>query len=151
MKIFFTLLLSTLFSLTLSAYEVGDKIDITTLKTLQLKSSKIYIIDFFASWCGSCEKELPELNAFNKKLDTKKYELIGIDIDKDVDNATAFQEELAINFRVINDTNQNIVSHFKPLGMPSIYIVKDNTVIDVIVGAKDSVDELLRAYLKGIK
>ena len=134
----------------LLAYEVGDTLDKSISKKLSLNDKKITVITFFASWCNSCEKEIPELNAFNTKLKSQNFELIGVDIDKDIDNAKAFQKSLHVNFEVINDTKQEIVSAFKPLGMPSIYIIKNSKVLHVMVGARDNVESELSLYLKGL-
>jgi len=142
---FFLLLIHSVY-----AYEVGSSLDEKVITTLELKNNKIYIIDFFASWCASCEKEIPDLNTFNTTLDSSKYTLIGVDIDKDIQSAKAFQEALHVNFKVINDSKQDIVSKFKPLGMPSLYIVKDTKVVHVIVGAKDNIAQELTSYLKGL-
>jgi len=143
-----TLLLFLLLFSPLFAYEQGSHVDEDILSTLQINDDRTYIVDFFASWCHSCEEEIPDLNDWHKNLDKRKYELIGIDIDKDIEKAKAFQESLELSFRVINDTNQKIVSVFKPIGMPSLYIIKDKKVLHVIVGAIDDIDEVLSNYLE---
>ncbi|MEA3521575.1 MAG: TlpA disulfide reductase family protein [Campylobacterota bacterium] len=142
-----TLLLFLLIFTPLFAYEQGSTLDDATLEALQINDDRTYIVDFFASWCHSCEEELPELNDLHQDLDSAHYELVGIDIDKDVSKAKAFQESLDVSFRVINDSEQKIVSLFKPVGMPSLYIIKDKKVLHVIVGAVDNIDEVLRNYL----
>lgn len=144
MKTFFLLLflLNSLF-----AYELGSSIDAKILSDLKINDNKIYIVDFFASWCHSCEEEIPDLNDLHKILDKKKYELIGIDIDKDIEKAKAFQKALHVNFRVINDNEQKIVSVFKPIGMPSLYIIQDKKVLHVMIGARDDIDEVISRFL----
>ncbi len=142
-----TLLLSFLFSVSVFAYEFGSNLDGAMLKTLQINDSKTYIISFFASWCHSCEKELPDLDELHQGLDKTRYEIIGVDIDKDIENAKVFQKSLDLSFRVINDNKQNIVSVFKPIGMPSLYIIKDKKVLHVMTGARDDIDEVISNYL----
>jgi len=66
----FPLLLQPLF-----AYELGSSVDEKILTTLKINDNKIYIVDFFASWCHSCEKEIPDLNKLHKNLDKTSYEL----------------------------------------------------------------------------
>ncbi len=144
MKTFFLLLflLNSLF-----AYEIGSTVDAKILSDLKINDNKIYIVDFFASWCHSCEKEIPDLNDLHEILDKKKYELIGIDIDKDIEKAKVFQKALHVNFRVINDNEQKLVSVFKPIGMPSLYIIQDKKVLHVMIGAVDDIDELISKFL----
>jgi thiol-disulfide isomerase/thioredoxin len=141
----FLLLLSLLSSV--FAYELGSSVDEKVLNALNINDNRIYIVDFFASWCHSCEEEIPDLNDLNRNLDKTKYELIGVAIDKDIAKAEAFQKYLDINFRVINDNEHKIVSIFKPIGMPSLYIIKDKKVFHIMVGAVDDIDEVISNYL----
>ncbi len=131
----------------LFSYQVGDTISPDLQNRLNIKDDKIYIIDFFASWCASCEKEIPYISKVNQKINAKEVEIIGIDVDKDMEKAKAFQEELksenSLTFRVINDPENRIIRAFKPIGMPALFYVKDAKVIDVIYGAVDNIDELI--------
>jgi len=149
------LFLFCLFTFSLFAYEKGDIIDKNLSDTLELKKDKVYVIDFFASWCGSCKKELPLITNVEKAIDKSKIEIIGIDVDKKLHKALAFQKKLKsaghLNFRVINDTDNDIVKKFNPIGMPSLYYVKNGEIIDVIIGAVDAIDEKILEDLKKIK
>ena len=132
-------------SVSLFAYQKGDTIDISIQKHLNIKTDKIYIIDFFASWCSSCKKEIPLISKVNAHLDKDHVEIIGIDVDKDKKKGLAFQKKLTLekklNFRVINDTDNHIVSKFNPIGMPALYYVKKGKVVDIIYGAIDDIDQ----------
>lgn len=133
---------------TLMAYDVGDFIDDTHYDRLDMVPEKTYAVSFFASWCASCEKELPQVNRLHKTLDTDRYEIIGIDIDKDPGKAKAFQQKAGIGFRVINDNAQAIVSSFDPIGMPSLYIVRDKRILEILTGAMDDIDRIVAKKLK---
>jgi len=118
---------------------------------LELKKDKVYVIDLFASWCHSCQKELPLINKLNEQIDPNNTEIIGIDVDEKLEDAQAFQEEMKLNFRVVNDTKNELVSLFDPLGVPAIFIVKNSKIITVITGAKDGIDSYILEGLKDLK
>jgi thiol-disulfide isomerase/thioredoxin len=59
------LLASTLSVTSLFAYKVGDTIDNNIAATLNISNDKIYVVDFFASWCASCKIELPIISKLN--------------------------------------------------------------------------------------
>ena len=145
---------TTLLFASLFAYEKGDRIDQKTIDRLRLQKEKVYIIDFFASWCHSCEKEMPHLVKLDATLDRSKFELIGVDVDKDLANATAFQsrmkERFGADFRIVNDPEGVIIKTFKPLGMPSLYIVKENKVAFILTGATDDIDRVVTERLKAL-
>ena len=147
-KILFTLFISTI---ALMALDSGDTLPQLATKKLSLQNDKVYIIDFFASWCHSCEKELPLINKLNSAIDKNTTEIIGVDVDKNIEDGKKFQEELALNFKVVNDTNNEIIGTFNPVGMPSVFIVKNGKIIAVIVGAKDNIDSYILDGLKDLK
>ncbi len=136
----------------LFSYQVGDSVDKDISEQLGISNEKIYIVDFFASWCSSCEKEIPYISKVNQKIDKSKTEIIGIDVDKDIDKGKEFQamlkEKNALTFRVINDPKNKIIKKFKPIGMPALFYIKGMKVVHVIYGAVDNVDEIILSDLK---
>lgn len=146
-----TILLTTLLLLSnLHAYKIGDTIDPKIIKTLNLDNSKITVIDFFASWCISCKKELPLVNKLHQDSDAKKIEILGVDTDKEIAKGIAFQKELGLKFRVHNDKSQEIIAAFDPIGMPACYIIKDGKVVDAIFGAVSDIDKKLARKIEGL-
>ena len=147
-KIFLILFISTI---TLIALESGDILPPLATEKLSLQNDKVYIIDFFASWCHSCEKELPLINKLNSTIDKNTTEIIGVDVDENIEEGKTFQKELALNFKVINDANNEIIGAFNPVGMPSVFIVKNGKIITVIAGAKENIDNYILEGLKELK
>lgn len=62
--------------------------------TISLKESlgKITIIDFWASWCGPCRKENPNVVALYNEFHSKGLNIIGVSLD---DDATKWKEAIA--------------------------------------------------------
>jgi thiol-disulfide isomerase/thioredoxin len=139
----------------LLAYKINDEISSSMAAHLNLNEDKIYVIDFFASWCGSCKKEIPLISQVNLKIDNTKVEIIGIDVDKKVTDGIKFQQRLKkegkLNFRVINDPQNLIISEFNPKGMPTLYYVKNKKVIAIITGAVDKINSKILDDLKGME
>ena len=68
----------------------GDKIPATTLKTLDGKKinakdfsneGKPFIINFWATWCPPCIKELPEINQFYNEARGRGWQVLAIAVD----------------------------------------------------------------------
>ena len=148
-------IMSLLLLTNLYAYEKGDVISDALASHIGCDGEKVYVVDFFASWCGSCKKEIPLLSKLNIKLDKTKFEIIGIDVDKKVSHGLKFQKMLKssgnLNFRVINDPQNNIISAFTPLGMPTLYYIKDKKVVGIVTGAIDNVDSVVHKQLQELE
>jgi cytochrome c biogenesis protein CcmG, thiol:disulfide interchange protein DsbE len=119
--------------------------------SLEFDPDKTYVVSFFASWCGSCKKEIPQLSRIASER--KDIEIIGVDVDKDPQDAQKFQEELKeyFTFRVINDSSNEIIKEYKPIGMPALYIVQNKQVCANIFGAVDDLKAAINEALQNCK
>ncbi len=150
MKARITILLLLCSSL-LFGYKIGDTISENSKKRLNITENKIYIVDFFASWCPSCEKEMPYISKVNNIIDKNQIEIIGVGVDEDIKESKSFISKLDINFKVIHDPKNEIIQEFDPIGMPAIFFIKDNKVVDSIIGAKDNIDKVILQKLNKLK
>jgi len=146
MKKITILLLAT--SLWLTAYEVGESIPADIESKLSMKKDTLYAVNFFASWCKSCKHELPLIaDAYRGGLSN----IIAINADKNEDKAKIFVKKLNLPFPIIYDSNQKLISLFKPVGFPSLYYIKNAKVLKIITGAIPHIDTQLRKDLKELK
>jgi peroxiredoxin len=53
----------------------GTNFDIKTLK------GKVVVMNFWATWCGPCREEMPELSAFNRNYSGQGVVVIGLSVD----------------------------------------------------------------------
>jgi thiol-disulfide isomerase/thioredoxin len=65
----------------------GTAVDLAKLR------GKVVLIDFWATWCGPCVEEVPDVVATYQKFHDKGFEVVGISLDKDKAAVLTFTKE----------------------------------------------------------
>jgi len=108
---------------------------------LQELRGKVVLINFWATWCGPCQQEMPKLNALYEKYHAAGFVLLGVNVDEDVKHASDVATRLGLKFPVLLDTEKSISTLYDLSTMPST----------VIVDRDGKVRYLHRGYLSGVE
>lgn len=94
------------------------------LNDLDLKQGEISVVNFWASWCGPCKIEHPQLMALAGREDVR---LIGINYKDDPDDARAFLDRLGDPFHRIGvDDTGRVGIDWGLTGVPETFVVDGN-------------------------
>jgi thiol-disulfide isomerase/thioredoxin len=113
---------------------------------------KVVLINFWATWCIPCRKEIPELIEINNEMDPDGFELLGISVDaaSDIQRVDMFINDQNINYINILDDGRLTRQFGNIRAIPTTLIIdKEGTVRETIVGirSKDQFIELINKYL----
>lgn len=89
---------------------------------------KVTMLQFTASWCGVCRKEMPhiEKDIWQKYKDRKDFMLLGIDIDEERDKVIRFGQDVNVTYPLVLDPGSKIFHLFAEKGAG----VTRNVIID---------------------
>lgn len=115
-----------------------------TLHALSQWGGKVRLLNFWATWCGPCRKEVPRLIALQKRFASRGFQVIGIATDEPRTQAVdTFAEQYGINYVILMSNNHasSIAHHlgFTLVGLPaSVLIDRQANIINVHIGPIDS-------------
>jgi thiol-disulfide isomerase/thioredoxin len=81
------------------------------------------VVDFWASWCGPCRQQQPELNALAKCFAANGVIFIGVDIRDDRANAAAYAREFSVPYPSIDDPSSDLANTFDVAAPPTTLVV----------------------------
>lgn len=93
---------------------------------LEKLRGKVVLVDFWASWCGPCISEMPNVVATYKKLHDKGFEIVGISLDEDKAAMEASMKKLGMTWPQYFDGKgwQNTIStSFGIKSIPAAWLI----------------------------
>jgi peroxiredoxin len=147
---------TTTFSMSANALEPGQKAPDFTLKNLQGQNlnlveqrGQIILINFWASWCGPCRKEMPVLQKLHDKYQDLGVAVWGVNVEQENQAGRDFLAGLNLSFPIFFDQTNKISETYQVEAMPTTVIVdRDGKVRYVFKGYKSGYE---KKYAKAIK
>jgi|Deesub1362B_J571_1020462.scaffolds.fasta_scaffold00125_25 peroxiredoxin len=100
---------------------------------------KVVVINFWASWCRECIKEMPQLEELYRRYKDKGLVVIGINIDRSKQKAALMIKNLGISYPVLHDEKGDVfIKKYTVVGLPSTFIVdKEGRVVARLIGQQN--------------
>jgi len=84
---------------------------------------QVVLVNFWATWCGPCRKEMPLLDELYRKYQGLGFTLLGVNVEADGRLADGFLAETPVSFPILLDAESRVSSLYEVSAMPSTVIV----------------------------
>ena len=86
---------------------------------------RVLVVNFWASWCIPCVKELPSMQVARNRLAAEPFEFIAVNVGEDAGQVAAFLQRFdpSLVFPVLLDDNMIVTKQWKVRALPTSYIV----------------------------
>lgn len=111
------------------------------------KGSKLTLVDFWASWCGPCRGENPNVVAAYEKYREQGFNVLGVSLDQDV---AAWQKAVAddkLPWTQVRDTDGKVSEQYLIYYIPSNLLIDENGIIVEKNLRGEQLEEALRSRL----
>ena len=110
---------------------------------------KLVFLNFWATWCGPCVDEMPEMETLNKTLKDRNFQMLPVSIDIDWSTVKKFYQEHNLTIPSYLDPGQQVARGlYKASGWPETFLIDANgSVLKHVVGPAHWADPRVMANI----
>ena len=94
-----------------------------------LEKGKVYLLDFWATWCVTCKETAPIIAELRKDYHQKGFEVLAITMDEDLAAVRKYMAEKKPEFPILLDTKSAVTNRYKVKVVPTFVLVKDGVIL----------------------
>ena len=86
---------------------------------------KVVLLNFWATWCPPCRREMPSMERVYQKLKDEGFVVVAVNQWEDPDHVFAYTGQLSVNptFPLVFDLDSKIAEAYRVKGLPTTYLI----------------------------
>ncbi|MDX8391743.1 MAG: TlpA disulfide reductase family protein [Mariprofundaceae bacterium] len=91
-----------------------------------LPKGKVVLLNFWATWCPPCRKEMPSMIDLHQRFKDKGLMIVAASVDKDRSQLVGFVREYNIPFQVVHDSDAAVSRRYGVFRYPESFLIDRN-------------------------
>jgi thiol-disulfide isomerase/thioredoxin len=124
-------------------------------KKLSDFKGKVIVVNFWATWCGPCKHELPDLSKISQDLKDKDFKMVGVSVDQNLNQLESFLKSNSLSYLVVHESSSLLPSYMSATGMtddviPQTFVIdKSGKIVETLIGSHSKEDfmKVINKYL----
>ena len=87
---------------------------------------QVVFLNFWATWCLPCVKEMPEMQAVNVAFQDRKFKMVAVSVDLNWDKVNNFYKQYQLELPTFLDPGHQVSNAFKVYKFPETFIIDAN-------------------------
>lgn len=135
---------------------VGDMAPDFTLPDLSgmeqhLPKGKVVLLNFWATWCPPCRKEIPSMVDLDNEMRDKGLAIVAASVDKDSNQLTGFVREYSVPFEVLHDADASVSRRYGVFRYPETFLIdRSGKVRYHLIGAVEWTDPAVKRTIDSL-
>jgi peroxiredoxin len=110
---------------------------------------KVVILNFWATWCRPCRKEMPSMQRAWEQVRDQGVVLLAVNWEEDKETIAVFTDKYPVDFPILMDKDGSVAKQWEVKGLPTTYVIDpQGQAVYRVVGEREWDDpELLETVL----
>jgi len=92
-------------------------------KTLASYRGKVVLLNFWASWCPPCLREMPSLERLRVKMAGRPLEIVALDSAETIEDVNAYLSRMKLGFPILLDPEGSNTRRWKVFALPTSFLL----------------------------
>ncbi len=122
----------------------GDTVSLTDY------AGRIVFLNFWATWCIPCRKELPAFQQFQAQQAADGPAILAVNVAEDTGQITTFLAEYGVSgLNILLDTDSSVADRYGIFNMPTTYVIDGRGIVNYVKYGEVTVEDLA-AYVEAV-